>query len=163
ALLLSDEAYYGVLYDGREHLSPASQPELSDRTLVLRSFSKTLGMAAWRIAYAVGPEHAIHALARELQWQALAIDGVAQSAALAAPANPVRRPPRRTRGAAGAARAHRGEGTAEEPDSVGDRVDVGRPGGPPPARGRPRGIDAARRHLGVDLVAAPRLPRLATV
>jgi aminotransferase len=88
ALLLSDEAYYGLLYDGLEHLSPASHPELRDRTLVLRSFSKTLGMAAWRIGYAVGPTHAIDALARELQWQALAIDGVAQSAALAALTGP---------------------------------------------------------------------------
>ena len=87
-LLLSDEAYFGVLYDGVEHLSPASHPELAERTLVLRSFSKTLGMAAWRIGYAVGPEWAIDAIARELQWQALAIDGVAQSAALAALTGP---------------------------------------------------------------------------
>lgn len=88
ALLLSDEAYYGLLYDGIEHLSPASHAGLRDRTLVLRSFSKTLGMAAWRIAYAVGPADAIDALARELQWQALAIDGVAQAAALAALTGP---------------------------------------------------------------------------
>src|SRR2546425_1738571 len=45
-------------------------------------------MAAWRVGFAVGPEHAIRALARELQWQALAIDGVAQSAALAALTGP---------------------------------------------------------------------------
>jgi aspartate/methionine/tyrosine aminotransferase len=88
ALLLSDEAYYGLLYDGLEHLSPMSHPELRDRTIVLRSFSKTLGMAAWRIGYAVGPAHAIDALARELQWQALAIDGVAQCAAHAALTGP---------------------------------------------------------------------------
>ncbi len=88
ALLLSDEAYVGLLYDGHEHLFPASHPELADRTLVLRSFSKTLGMAAWRVGYAVGPEHAIDALARELQWQSLAVDGVAQSAALAALTGP---------------------------------------------------------------------------
>jgi aspartate/methionine/tyrosine aminotransferase len=88
ALLLSDEAYFGLLYDGREHRSPASHPELADRTLVVRSFSKTHGMAAWRIGYAVGPAHAIEAMARELQWQALAIDGVAQSAALAALTGP---------------------------------------------------------------------------
>ncbi len=87
-LLLSDEAYVGLLYDGLEHLSPASHPELRERTLVLRSFSKTLGMAAWRVGYAVGPDWAIDALARELQWQALAIDGVAQSAALAALTGP---------------------------------------------------------------------------
>ena len=88
ALLLSDEAYYGLLYDGLEHISPASHPALRERTLVLRSFSKTFAMAAWRVGYAVGPEWAIEALARELQWQALAIDGVAQSAALAALTGP---------------------------------------------------------------------------
>jgi aspartate/methionine/tyrosine aminotransferase len=86
AVLLSDEAYYGLLYDGHEHLSPASV--LPERTLVVRSFSKTFAMAAWRVAYAVGPEWAIDAMARELQWQALAIDGVAQSAALAALTGP---------------------------------------------------------------------------
>ena len=88
ALLLSDEAYFGVVYDGIEHLSPAAHPELRHRTIVLRSFSKTWAMAAWRVGYAVGPPHAIEAMARELQWQALAIDGVAQSAALAALTGP---------------------------------------------------------------------------
>jgi aminotransferase len=83
ALLLSDEAYAGLLWDGHVHRSPAGHPALRERTLVLRSFSKTFAMAAWRVGYAVGPEWAIDALARELQWQALAIDGVAQSAALA--------------------------------------------------------------------------------
>jgi acetyl-CoA synthetase len=83
ALLLSDEAYVGLLWDSHVHRSPAEHPALRERTLVLRSFSKTYAMAAWRVGYAVGPEAAIGALARELQWQALAIDGVAQSAALA--------------------------------------------------------------------------------
>jgi aspartate/methionine/tyrosine aminotransferase len=87
-LLLSDEAYFGVIYDGHVHLSPVVHPDLAGRTLVLRSFSKTLAMAAWRVGYAVGPELAIDALARELQWQALAIDGVAQSAAHAALTGP---------------------------------------------------------------------------
>jgi aspartate/methionine/tyrosine aminotransferase len=88
ALLLSDEAYAGVLYEGLEHLSPASHPELAPRTLVLRSFSKTHAMAAWRVGYAVGPEEAIETLARAFAWQALAIDGVAQAAALAALTGP---------------------------------------------------------------------------
>ena len=84
ALLLSDEAYAGVLYDGLPHLSPAAHPDLAARTLVLRSFSKTHGMAAWRIGFAVGPAPVIDRMAAALQWQALAIDGVAQAAALAA-------------------------------------------------------------------------------
>jgi aspartate/methionine/tyrosine aminotransferase len=88
ALLLSDEAYAGVLYDGLEHRSPASHPGLRERTLVLRSFSKTHAMAAWRVGYAAGPADAIAAMARALAWQALAVDGVAQAAALAALTGP---------------------------------------------------------------------------
>jgi aspartate/methionine/tyrosine aminotransferase len=88
ALLLSDEAYAGVIHDGHRHLSPAAHPDLSGRTLILRSFSKTHAMAAWRIGYAVGPAAAIDALARAFGWQSLAIDGVAQAAALAALTGP---------------------------------------------------------------------------
>ena len=63
ALLLSDEAYVGLVYDGLEHVSPASHPELHGRTIVLRSFSKTHAMAAWRVGYAVGPTQAIERMA----------------------------------------------------------------------------------------------------
>ena len=88
ALLVSDEAYFGFTYDGLEHVSPASHPELRDRTLVLRSFSKTHAMAAWRVGYAVGSREVISELARAFAWQALAVDGVAQAAALAALTGP---------------------------------------------------------------------------
>jgi aspartate/methionine/tyrosine aminotransferase len=88
ALLLSDEAYAGILYDGRELLSPASRPDLAERTLVLRSFSKTFAMAAWRVGFAVGPPAVIDTLAKTFAWQSLAIDAVAQAAALAALTGP---------------------------------------------------------------------------
>jgi aspartate/methionine/tyrosine aminotransferase len=88
ALLVSDEAYFGLVYDGLEHLSPVSHPELRGRTVVLRSFSKTYAMAAWRVGYAVGPPAVIAELARAFAWQALAVDGVAQAAALAALTGP---------------------------------------------------------------------------
>jgi aspartate/methionine/tyrosine aminotransferase len=87
-LLVSDEAYYGLVYDGLEHLSPASHPELGARTLVLRSFSKTHAMAAWRVGYAVGPRDVVAELTRVFAWQALAVDAVAQAAALAALTGP---------------------------------------------------------------------------
>jgi aminotransferase len=88
AVLLSDEAYHGLLWDGAPHCSPADHPALRERTLVLRSFSKTFAMAPWRIGYAVGPADLIEALARELAWQTMAVDGVAQAAALAALTGP---------------------------------------------------------------------------
>jgi aspartate/methionine/tyrosine aminotransferase len=86
--LLSDEAYAGLLWDGREHRSPGAHPALADRTLVVRSFSKTHAMAAWRVGYAVGPADVVEAMARGLGWQTLAVDGVAQAAALAALTGP---------------------------------------------------------------------------
>jgi aspartate/methionine/tyrosine aminotransferase len=88
ALLLSDEAYFGLVYDGLEHVSPASHPELHGRTIVLRSFSKTHAMAAWRVGYAVAPVQVIERMAHALAWQALAVDGVAQAAALASLTGP---------------------------------------------------------------------------
>jgi aspartate/methionine/tyrosine aminotransferase len=87
-LLLSDEAYAGILYDGLEHLSPASHPALRERTLVVRSFSKTHAMAAWRVGFAAGPTDVIERMGRALAWQALAVDGVAQAAAHAALTGP---------------------------------------------------------------------------
>jgi aspartate/methionine/tyrosine aminotransferase len=87
-VLLSDEAYAGLLWDGLEHRSPGAHPALADRTLVVRSFSKTHAMAAWRVGYAAGPADVIAAMARGLGWQALAVDAVAQAAALAALTGP---------------------------------------------------------------------------
>jgi aspartate/methionine/tyrosine aminotransferase len=87
-VLLSDEAYAGVVYDGHRHLSPASHPELAGRTIVLRSFSKTFGMAAWRVGYAYAPAALLEPLAQAFAWQSLALDGVAQAAALAALTGP---------------------------------------------------------------------------
>jgi len=87
-VVLSDEAYAGVLYDGLEHRSPASHPELRERTLVVRSFSKTHAMAAWRVGYAAGPAETIERMAQAMGWQALAVDGVAQAAAHAALTGP---------------------------------------------------------------------------
>jgi aspartate/methionine/tyrosine aminotransferase len=87
-VLLSDEAYAGLVWDGAEHVSPATHPALAERTLVVRSFSKTHAMAAWRIGYAAGPAAVVAAMARGLGWQALAVDGVAQAAALAALTGP---------------------------------------------------------------------------
>ena len=45
-------------------------------------------MAAWRVGYAVGSREVISELARVFAWQALAVDGVAQAAALAALTGP---------------------------------------------------------------------------
>ncbi len=61
-LILSDEVYHKFVYDGAEHVSAASLPELGRRCLVVNSFSKTYAMTGWRIGYLAGTEELVKPL-----------------------------------------------------------------------------------------------------
>lgn len=54
-VVLSDEIYGRILYDGAEHVSIASLPGMAERTVILDGFSKTYAMTGWRLGYAVVP------------------------------------------------------------------------------------------------------------
>jgi aspartate/methionine/tyrosine aminotransferase len=54
-VVLSDEIYARILYDGAEHVSIASLPGMAERTILLDGFSKTYAMTGWRLGYAVVP------------------------------------------------------------------------------------------------------------
>jgi len=54
-VVLSDEIYARILYDGAEHVSIASLPGMAERTIVLDGFSKTYAMTGWRLGYAIVP------------------------------------------------------------------------------------------------------------
>ncbi|MER5199864.1 pyridoxal phosphate-dependent aminotransferase [Streptomyces sp. NPDC002755] len=54
-LLISDEIYEKILYDGRRHLSLAAQPGCAERTITVNGFSKGHAMTGWRLGYAAGP------------------------------------------------------------------------------------------------------------
>jgi aspartate aminotransferase len=49
--LISDEAYEDVIYDGAEHVSPASLSGMYDRTISVYTFSKTYAMTGLRLGY----------------------------------------------------------------------------------------------------------------
>lgn len=49
--LISDEAYEDVVFDGASHVSPASMPEMYDRTISLFTFSKSYAMTGLRLGY----------------------------------------------------------------------------------------------------------------
>ncbi len=55
-LVLSDEIYDRILYDGTKAFSIASLPGMQDRTIILDGFSKTFAMTGWRLGYGVMPE-----------------------------------------------------------------------------------------------------------
>lgn len=60
--VLSDEIYSRLLYDGAEHVSILSYPEIADRAILLDGWSKTYAMTGWRLGFGVWPrslvEHA---------------------------------------------------------------------------------------------------------
>lgn len=54
--ILSDEIYDQMLYDGAEHVSLLSYPEIRERLILLNGWSKTYAMTGWRLGYSIWPE-----------------------------------------------------------------------------------------------------------
>jgi len=60
-VVMSDEIYARILYDGAEHVSIASLDGMADRTITLDGFSKTYAMTGWRLGYAIVPDWLVKA------------------------------------------------------------------------------------------------------
>lgn len=54
-VVLSDEVYEHITFDGEKHASVCSHAELAGRSLVVSSFGKTYHITGWKIGYVVGP------------------------------------------------------------------------------------------------------------
>ncbi|AGW89415.1 MULTISPECIES: pyridoxal phosphate-dependent aminotransferase [Cupriavidus] len=54
-LLLSDEVYEHMVYDGQEHASVSRHPELARRSFVISSFGKTYHVTGWKVGYVAAP------------------------------------------------------------------------------------------------------------
>jgi len=84
-LILSDEIYDRMVYDGRQAVSPASLGELvAARTITVNGVSKCYSMTGWRIGFVTGPKDVMEAVVR-FQGQTTGNPAaVSQAAALAA-------------------------------------------------------------------------------
>jgi aspartate aminotransferase len=84
-LVISDEIYEKMVYNGFKHVSFASlSKEIKDRTVVVNGVSKTFSMTGWRIGYAAGPKPIMSAMAN-LQSQSTSNPcSISQKAAVAA-------------------------------------------------------------------------------
>jgi len=56
-LIISDEVYEHITFDGEKHISLASSNELSKRTFVISSFGKTYHTTGWKMGYCAAPEN----------------------------------------------------------------------------------------------------------
>jgi len=56
-LILSDEVYEHLIYDGAAHQSVARYPELRERAFIVASFGKLLHTTGWKMGYCLAPEN----------------------------------------------------------------------------------------------------------
>jgi len=84
-VIVSDEIYEKVLYDGVRHVSIASLgPDVAARTVVINGVSKAYAMTGWRIGFAAGPKHLLTAMANIQSQSTSNPCSISQKAAVAA-------------------------------------------------------------------------------
>jgi len=83
-LVVSDEIYEKILYDGARHHSLAAFPGMAERTITLNGFSKAYSMTGWRLGYVAAGRHLIDAMIRVHQYSATCANSFAQKGAVAA-------------------------------------------------------------------------------
>jgi aspartate/methionine/tyrosine aminotransferase len=83
-LVLADEVYDQLVFDGAAHIPIATLPGMWERTLTINSTGKTFSVTGWKIGYAVGPAWLNDALRAAHQWITFATATPLQAGAAAA-------------------------------------------------------------------------------
>lgn len=84
-LVISDEIYEKMIYDGRTHYSIATvHPDMVHHTVIVNGVSKTYSMTGWRIGYAAGPEPILKAMGNIQSQSTSNPTSIAQKAAVGA-------------------------------------------------------------------------------
>lgn len=83
-IVLTDEIYSELRYDGVKHVSIASLPGMKERTVLLHGFSKAFAMTGFRLGYACAPQPIIEAMMKIHQYSMLCAPIMSQNAALEA-------------------------------------------------------------------------------
>lgn len=56
-LILSDEVYENIVFDGKRHVSVCQYPELRERSFLIASFGKLFHVTGWKIGYCAAPKN----------------------------------------------------------------------------------------------------------
>ena len=83
-LIISDESFRRYVYDDNTHTTTAGVSGLRERTITVRSFTKTFALGPWRVGYIVASPDLLSAFAKTLQWMNLSVSYVVQKVAEAA-------------------------------------------------------------------------------
>ncbi|HUL63891.1 MAG TPA: methionine aminotransferase [Burkholderiaceae bacterium] len=79
-LVLSDEVYEHIVFDGVPHRSIAASPALAANAVVISSFGKTFHTTGWKIGYACAPAHLTAEIRKVHQFMVFAVNTPAQHA-----------------------------------------------------------------------------------
>lgn len=79
-IILSDEVYENIIFDGNSHLTLAKYPELKERTFVVGSFGKLLHITGWKIGYILAPSELMNEFRKVHQYNVFCVNTPAQYA-----------------------------------------------------------------------------------
>jgi methionine aminotransferase len=79
-VVLSDEVYEHILFDGEAHASLSGHLELAARSIVVSSFGKTYHITGWKIGYVVGPAALMAEFRKVHQFNVFTVHGPSQLA-----------------------------------------------------------------------------------
>ncbi len=68
AIILADEVYEHLVFDGRPHISPLQHPKGRGRTIRVGSAGKTFSLTGWKVGYLSGPAELIRLVAKAHQY-----------------------------------------------------------------------------------------------
>ncbi len=83
-MVISDEPYEHILFDGNEHVSMGSLDGMKDLTVSIYTLSKSYAMTGWRVGYVVANKAIIAEMEKLMEHMVSGVTAVAQRAALAA-------------------------------------------------------------------------------
>ena len=79
-ILIGDEVYEHIIFDGRRHESLLRYPDLRARSVVISSFGKTFHTTGWKVGYCVGPQPLIAEVTRVHQFMTFTVHTPSQIA-----------------------------------------------------------------------------------
>ena len=79
-VVVSDEVYEHILFDGYEHQSVARFPKLAERSFIVFSFGKTFHNTGWKVGYVLSPENLMAEFRKVHQFNVFAVNTPIQHA-----------------------------------------------------------------------------------
>jgi methionine aminotransferase len=73
-IILSDEVYEHLIYDGEKHQSIARYPQLKERSYIVASFGKLLHTTGWKIGYCMAPENLMNEFRKVHQFNVFSVN-----------------------------------------------------------------------------------------